>query len=282
MRLAAKNEKQGILTMLHQSRLFHDAVRVFRVQRIAKSVLTRIPLSRTLHESKLRYRLRNLESFLLADEIFKGKVYRDAFDGADVQTFVDLGCNVGFFVLYAAAQSKLGREVIGLAVDGSEEMADETRWHVEQNGLTNVRVELGAAGFPPDVHETTFYVNPSNVASSAQPTLNPNVPKKGDSVAVKVPVVHVHERWRSLHGDRRIDLLKIDVEGTECDLIRNEPALLAIADRIVIEWHKWITSLDEVGGLLRAAGFSQRVVVGEDDNAGVAVFERTRPAARAT
>lgn len=277
MRLAAKNEKQGILTRLHGSRLFHNAVRVFRVQQIAKSVLGMVPLSRTLRESNLRYRLRNLESFLLADEIFKGKVYRDAFEGADVRTFVDLGCNVGFFVLYAAAQSKLGRDVVGLAVDGSAEMADETRWHVDQNGMKHVTVDFGAAGFPAGVHETTFYVNPSNVASSAQPNLNPNVPKKGDSVAVKVPVVHVHERWRSLHGERRIDLLKIDVEGTECDLIRNEPALLAIADRIVIEWHKWITSLDEVGGLLRAAGFTQRVVVGEDDNAGVAVFDRRRP-----
>ena len=277
MRLAAKNERQGLLTRLHESRLFHNAVRWFRVQQIAKSVLGVVPLSRTLRDSRLTYRLRNLESFLLAEEIFKGKVYRDAFDGAEVRTFVDLGCNVGFFVLYAAAQSQLGREVIGLAVDGSAEMAEETRWHVARNELRNVRVDFGAAGFPADVHETTFYVNPSNVASSAQPVLNPNVPKKGDSVPVKVPVVHVHERWRSLHGDRRIDLLKIDVEGTECDLIRNEPALLAIADRIVIEWHKWVTSLDEVGGLLRAAGFSQRAVVGEDDNAGVAVFERARP-----
>jgi FkbM family methyltransferase len=180
-------------------------------------------------------------------------------------------------VLYAAAQSRRGRDVIGLAVDGSQEMADETRWHVERNQLGSVQVDFGAAGFPADVHETTFYVNPSNVASSAQPVLNPNVPKKGDSVPIKVPVVHVYERWRSLYGDRRIDLLKIDVEGTECDLIRNEPALLAHSDRIVIEWHKWITSLAEVGGLLRGAGFQQRVIVGEDDNAGVAVFERARP-----
>jgi len=276
MRLAAKNESQGLLTKLHASPLFHRAVRAFRVQKIAKSVLGIVPLSRTIRESKLKYRLRNLESFLLADEIFKGKVYRDAFEGIEVETFVDLGCNVGFFVLYAADQSKLGRDVIGLAVDGSAEMADETKWHVDRNALKQVTVDFGAAGFPADVDETTFYVNPSNVASSAQPNLNPNVPKKGDSIPITVPVVHVHDRWRSLHGDRRIDLLKIDVEGTECDLIRNEPQLLAIADRIVIEWHKWITSLDEVSGLLAKAGFSPRVVVGEDDNAGVAVFERAR------
>lgn len=276
MRLAAANETPSLLAWLHESRLFHQAVRIFRVQQIASALLKIATPTRSLGDSQLAYRLRHLESFLLADEIFKGKIYRDAFAGMAVETFVDLGCNVGYFTLYAADQSRLGRSVVGLAVDGSAEMANETRWHVDRNQLAHVTVEFGAVGFAAETHAATFYVNPSNVASSAQPHLNPNVPKKGDSVPITIPVVHVYERWRSLHGDRRIHLLKIDVEGTECDLIRNEGQLLDISDRIVIEWHKWITSYDEVHGLLRAAGFSPRVIVGEDDNAGVAVFDRDR------
>ncbi len=274
MRIAASNETRGLLAILQGSSLFHHTVRVLRLQPLAEMILGVLPLMRRTDAAGLTYRLRSLESFLLADEIFSGKVYRDAFDGADIATFVDLGCNVGYFVLYAAEHSPLGRQVIGLAVDGNRAMVDETRHHVALNCLANVQVEFGVVGFASTVDEATFYVNPSNVASSAQPILNPRIPKKGDSRPTIVPVVHVFERWQQLHGDRRIDLLKIDIEGSERAVLENEQSLLRITDRVVIEWHKWITSLDEIGGLLRAAGFVRRIVVGEDENCGVAVFSR--------
>jgi FkbM family methyltransferase len=225
----------------------------------------------------MTYRLQYLESFLLADEIFKRGIYKAAFDGLELSTFVDLGCNVGYFVCYAGSQAR--GDVIGLAVDGDASMAAETRWHVRANGLS-VTVDHGAAGFPEDVKEVTFFVNPSNVASSAQPNLNPNVPSKGQSEPVRVPAVHVYKRWRELAGDRRINLLKIDVEGTECELLRVESALLAMTDRVVIEWHKWTTSLDQVEALLERTGFKLRTLISEDDNAGVAVFDSQALATR--
>jgi FkbM family methyltransferase len=244
---------------------------------MANAVLDKAPITRTFRSAgsaNVRYRLRYLESFLLADELFKRDIYAAAFEGITVRTFIDLGCNVGFFVCCVAAASSTPSDLVGLAVDGNREMARDTEWHVKQNGLTNVHVDHGAAGFPLDVHEVTFFENPSNVASSAQPDLNPNVPNKGVSKPVKVPAVHVHKRWREIAGDRRVDLLKIDVEGSECTLLKVEKDLLAITDRIVIEWHKWTTSREEVETILREAGFDLRIVIGEDENAGVAVFDR--------
>lgn len=269
MKSVPQGESATVLSRLAGSQLFHRAVKLFRVQQIAHSVLSRVPIVRKIGSTK--YRLQYLESFLLADEIFQRGIYKAAFEDLEASTFIDLGCNVGYFVCYAGANAR-GGDVIGLAVDGDANMAAETRWHVETNRLA-VTVDHGAAGFPEDVKDVTFFVNPSNVASSAQPNLNPNVPAKGESKPVTVPAVHVYKRWRELAGDRRVNILKIDVEGTECELLRVERKLLAITDRIVIEWHKWTTSLAQVEELLAAEGFTLKTLISEDENAGVAVFD---------
>jgi FkbM family methyltransferase len=270
MKSVPQGESATVLSRLAGSPLFHRAVKLFRVQQIAHGVLSRLPITRKAGSPPTRYRLQYLESFLLADEIFKRGIYKAAFEDLETSTFIDLGCNVGYFVCYAGMHAR--GDVIGLAVDGDAKMVAETQWHVATNRLA-VTVDHGAAGFPEDVKEVTFFVNPSNVASSAQPNLNPNVPAKGESKPVTVPAVHVYKRWRELAGDRRVNILKIDVEGTECELLRVERPLLAITDRIVIEWHKWTTTLDQVEALLAAEGFTLRTLISEDENAGVAVFD---------
>ena len=187
-------------------------------------------------------------------------------------TYIDVGLNVGYFPLYIAERT--GRtDGFGLLVDGNAEMAAESRWHVERAGLQNARVLHGLVGYPKGVHEATFYVNSSNIASSAQPELNPNVPAK-ESRAIRVPAVDLLDEWRRLAGDRRIDLMKIDVEGFECELLKNCDEVLALTDRVVLEWHKWVTTQEEVESLLSNYGFERRCVIDEDSHAGVAVYDR--------
>jgi len=251
----------------------HKAIRIFKVQQIASKVLTAVPIKRRLRASGCEYRIRFLESFLIADEIFDRGIYKEAFEDLDVKTFLDLGSNVGYFPLYAAEITH-DKDLIGIAVDGNAEMARETRWHAEHNHLGKTKVMHGVVGYPADVKEATFFVNASNVASSAQPVLNPNVPAKGESQAVKVPAVNLLEEWKKIAGDKRINLLKLDVEGFECDFIKNSKDVLAITDRLVIEWHKWITTKDEVAGLLSDLGFVMRKVISEDPHCGVAIFDR--------
>jgi FkbM family methyltransferase len=267
------------ITRLAGMPIVHKVIRAFRIQQVASRALGVIPVKRSLRRSGCEYRVRFLESFLTADEIFDREIYRDAFEDLDVRTFMDLGSNVGYFSLYAAENT--GRkDLLGIAVDGNEEMARESRWHVEHNALAGTRALHGVVGFPADVTEATFFVNPSNVASSAQPVLNPNVPSKGDSVPMKVPAVNLMREWRELAGDRRLNLLKVDVEGFECELIKNCSDLIEITDRIVIEWHKWVTTHEEVDGLLVERGLQLRKIITEDQHAGVAIYDR-KPVAQA-
>jgi FkbM family methyltransferase len=251
----------------------HKAIRLFRVQQIASRALTVVPMRRKLRRTNCSYRVRFLESLLIADEIFTREIYREAFEDMDVKTFMDLGSNVGYFPLYAVEHTGR-RDLVGLVVDGNENMATESRWHVEQNNLGKVKVMHGVVGYPPGVTEATFFVNPSNVASSAQPVLNPDVPSKGESKPVTVPAVDVLAEWKKFAGDARIDLMKIDIEGFECDFIKNTTEALKLTDRVVLEWHKWVTGRDAVDELLAKQGFGLRKVISEDPHCGVAIYDR--------
>ncbi len=268
-----KSAKPTIITKLAGMPVVHRAIRTLRLQEVAKGALGLVPLRRKLKRSGCEYRVRHLESLLMADEIFSREIYREAFENKTVRTFVDLGANVGYFTLYAADCTGR-RDLVGLAVDANAACTSEVSWHVSQNGLSGTRVLTGVAGYPPGVATATFFVNPSNVASSAQPALNPDVPAKGDSKAVTVPAIDVAAEWVKISGGRRIDLLKVDVEGFECDLIRNSVELLELTDRLVLEWHKWVTSLSEVESLLNVRGFRRTTIISEDPHCGVAIFDR--------
>ena len=268
-----KSAKATFITKLAGMPIVHQAIKTLRLQQVAKAALGVVPLRRKLKNSGCEYRVRHLESLLMADEIFSRKIYSEAFEERDVKTFVDLGANVGYFTLYAAEHTGR-RDLVGLAVDANASCTSEVAWHVDHNHLSGTKVMTGVAGYPTDVMTATFYVNPSNVASSAQPELNPDVPSKGESQAVTMPAINVAAEWKKIAGDKRIDLLKVDVEGFECDLIRNSTELLSMTDRLVLEWHKWVTSLDEVEGLLKERGFDRRTIISEDPHCGVAIFDR--------
>lgn len=268
------------ISRLATSNVVHKAIRVLQLQKVARAALKIAPLQRRAKSAKVRYRIGYLEGVLMADEIFNREIYRPAFEGKPVRTFIDVGCNTGFFVCYAVTRAD-GASLTGLAVDANQEMLSELQWHLDRNGIDGVRSLYGAAGFPADQDEVTFYVNPSNVASSAQPNLDPATPSKGDSHAITVPAVHLYDEWKKHAGDARIDLLKVDIEGSEADFLANEPKLLAVTDRVVLEWHKWVNPLSTIEKLMSEAGFSLQRIIHEDSHAGVALFTNNTTAGRA-
>jgi FkbM family methyltransferase len=275
--LIPRGSKPTLISRLGGTPSVHSAIRILRLQQIASRALRFVPFRRRLRRTNCRYRVRYLESLLMADEIFERRIYREAFEGRDVRTFMDLGSNVGYFTLFAVEQTGR-RDLVGLVVDGNEAMVRESRWHLEDNRLRGMKVVHGVVGHPPGVSEATFFVNASNFVSSALPVSNAKVPSKGASVPVEVPAVDVAKEWKKLAGNARIDLMKIDIEGFECDFIKNTPAALALTDRVVLEWHKWVTGRDAIDELLGAQGFALHRVIGEDDDCGLAIYDRRQAA----
>jgi hypothetical protein len=69
-----------------------------------------------------------------------------------------------------------------------------------------------------------------------------------------VPAITLPE----LVGEERIDLLKIDIEGAECEALIGQHQCLLGVDRVFVEYHSFAgrpQRLDELLATLRTAGF---------------------------
>jgi FkbM family methyltransferase len=238
---------------LVDSRLAQKIVVLLKLQQLFNRVLGKFPLQRRHGKTGSFYRIRTMESMIVANEIFDCNIYRPAMD-PKIETLMDIGCNTGYFSLYCA--DGIGRnDIEGLAIDANPEMADETQWHVQKNGLTHLHVLTGLAGAPKTESKGTFYISGSNIASSALARPNPKMPSKGELKAIEVPAIDMASEWKARYGSKRIHLLKIDVEGYEKHLIQNCPDLLELADMVVVEIHKWIVTPEEIEAMFKQSGF---------------------------
>jgi FkbM family methyltransferase len=262
--------KPTLMSWLQLRPEFHKAIKTLKLVELASKVLSVRPLRRKLPHGST-YRVRYGESLLMADEIFHREVYKDPFEGREVKTFVDLGSNVGYFTCYAA--DRIGPGAIGLAVDANPKMAEETCWHIDHNAWSRVKGMWAVVGFPTDVAEAPFFLNPSNISGSAT-VLNPNIPAKGAQTEIKVQTVDLNRAWREHAGDLPVDVMKVDVEGFEVKVLETIPELLKRTNTVVLEWHKWITSREPVDEVLGRAGLKFVKVVTEDPHCGVAYYAR--------
>ena len=249
-------------------------VAVSGVYKLANLVLGKFPITKTLGESTIKVRIDTVAGFALAEEMLGQSGYLAALEGFQIKTFVDLGCNVGWFpCLLSAMQGD--RSILGLMVDGDPKMVESSRWHLDKNSLKNCEVLHGAAGCNEGLSEVTFHINPSNTQSSLRAFGDEHpFPVKGKVRDVTVPCIGVASEWRKRHGNGVIDCLKIDIEGAELDFLRAEMEFIAKqVRRIVCEWHEWHVSLDEITRHLEANGFRLHSIVEEDEKGGVVVFD---------
>jgi len=270
VKTVAEPLKPTLMSWLQLRPEFHRLINRLQLVEIATKLLGVRPIRRTL-PGGVRYRVRYGESLLMADEIFKRKVYQAPFAERAVRSFVDLGSNVGYFTCFAMDRCKA--DVVGLAVDANPKMAAETAYHIEQNQRPRVKGVWGVVGYPTDVEQGKFFVNPSNVSGSAT-VLNPNIPPKGAQEEIVVPTVDANKAWQAHAGDMPVDVLKVDVEGFELEVLRTVPGLLARTNHVMLEWHKWITPRAPIDELLAKAGLELAAVINEDPHCGVAHYRR--------
>jgi len=267
------DEKKSFLHFLDSLPLFHVLVRALRLRQLAGILLRLKPRVGKLPKTGARYRCRYLETILLADELFKRNVYLDALVAKPISTFVDLGCNVGLFpVLLTELTGR--RDLRGLLIDANPEMVEEAKWHASVNDLKQVIPVFGLAGAANAGQTVDFYLLPSNLGSSQFPVYEPGKPQKGAWKKVTVPCVDVETLWVKQFGDVRCDILKIDIEGSEKTFLKTDERFLRRVDAIILEWHKWIISREEVERVLTAQGFQLVEVLEELGQTGIAWYRR--------
>jgi FkbM family methyltransferase len=255
------------------SKYVRTVIKILRLHLLGNWWLRHFPIVRTLPGSGIRYRARRLDSLALAVEMFESDTVYSASDlPANIRTFADLGCNVGYFTCWLCDHLK-HQQVKGLMVDANAEAVEDARWQVTANNLSDVHVLHGLVGTGRKDGEATFYLHAANVSSSAVPSVAA-LRQAFTWTQVQVPCLSVEENWQSLIGDAPCDLLKVDIEGSEMDFFRAEPAFLRRVQTIVVEWHKWQVSFADMEKFLAGQSFTLKSVVREDPKYGTAVFSR--------
>ncbi|AMV18174.1 Methyltransferase domain protein [Planctomyces sp. SH-PL14] len=243
---------------------------------LGNGVLRMAGVVRQVPQSRWKYRVRFVDTPVLADGIFRDGEYRLLAGDADrIRTFIDLGCNVGLFPLYLSS-IKSRDELTGILVDANSRVVAEARENMRLNGLSDrISVIHGLAGAAGEgegeVRE--FWIAQNSLSSTAHPEL---LTSRVGLSTEKVAVVDVLKEFRKACGDdARVDLLKLDIEGCEIEFLKTNRPLLDLCERVILEFHKPQVTLADAESALGPGGFR---LVGVHDDAGrpwgVAYFRR--------
>ena len=261
-----------LISSLSRSAALRRVVRGLRLHKLGNAWLRRFPKLARLPGGGVTWRATRLESIPLAYEMFeRGNLYDAALLPKDFTTFADLGCNVGYFTCWLAHLAQ-GRKLKGLMFDANPDAVEEARWHAQANGMNEVFGVHGILGESSPTGAVDFYLYESNICSTSQLPDLEKMGLKGKWTKISVPIVSLEAEWRKHFGDTRCHLLKVDIEGSEMSFLKAEQSFLALADSVLIEWHKWRVSLDEVTSFLAARGFAYVKTLEENENMGTSFF----------
>lgn len=173
------------------------------------------------------------DPIFLYREIFADKIYTDPhfYSPQSNHTVVDLGANIGFFAIHLEALAP------GISVHCFEP-AESTRKTLEQNVKTN-HLEPHIHIYPYGVFDknTTLELQAAELTGHRSVFASEFTSKQGpekieclrlDSALNKASVTHV-------------DLLKVDVEGSEIEIFEGAPKdVWKQIDRVILEYHDLI------------------------------------------
>jgi FkbM family methyltransferase len=252
------------------SRAVREVLKVFQVHLLVDWLLRIFP--RMGNFGGFAYPVRSLESLIVEKEIFKTGIYDGVFDLFGVETFVDLGCNRGFFSIWLA--SKAGNPPAGLLVEANPSLIPEVESLLARNNFRKMRVLNGAAGAGMEGGEVEILIPPTDVGAGLKATTAKSL--AGDKCElVRVPALSVGDAWRkSFSVGERCGILKIDIEGAEGRFFEEEGDFLNIVDRLVVEVHEASVSLDEIRNRILMNGFVIRKESKEDSETALVFAER--------
>jgi FkbM family methyltransferase len=241
-------------------RLAHEAAYSSGARRRIARLLARPSYGRTFsHQVQsprgrfpltIRFSPDDLASFR---EIFWGRAYEAAI--TEASTLVDIGANTGMATCFFSTQYELTRI---LAVEANEALASTLRANT-RSVPSDVEIEMIAIS---DVDGVTEFAVHENHRHSG-------IGIEGKSVR-RVPT----RTLRTLldeHGLLDVDILKLDVEGAEHRILRQDPGILSRVRCLVMETHLGRAARDQLAQLVQAQGFDVRVDRGAEVDAVTAV-----------
>jgi len=176
--------------------------------------------------SRLKIPIESRDALSGVQEIFIDRVYHPYLEGlSNVKSWVDVGCNVGYFSLWL--HDSLGKgDHKALLLDANPLSCKMAQKLVLLNALQNsFRVENKVIG--PDGAEVSFFARGTCTGNSIFRDQDPK--KRGSTVR--------SSSLQSIAGTDSYDLIKIDIEGGEKFLFENESERVLQFRLGLAEWH---------------------------------------------
>lgn len=162
------------------------------------------------------------------EEIFKARIYKPYLEDKKDPVVLDIGGNIGLFSLYAA---KYAKQVY--TVEPDPELVELINQQIVFNETKNVKVIQKAiyiedSPFP-------FYRNPNRTMNSLHQAV-----AHSDFPPITVQAVTLETLFKE-EGIEHVDLMKLDIEGTEIEVL-SSLGFKKVADKVdvvVTERHNW-------------------------------------------
>ena len=161
-------------------------------------------------------------------------------------------------------------------MDANEAQVDLARKNVAINRWTEVHVMCGLVGSAHSSEDKSeFFLAPTSLGSSQFAYQETESGHPLDWKRIVVPILRVGPTWTELFGpETRCGCLKIDIEGSEMNFLRGESGFLPRVDAILLEWHIWATTCDEVVRFLAEHDFRLDHTIEDEPRHGLLFFQK--------
>jgi FkbM family methyltransferase len=267
--------REGLSRRLEKSAFVQSVAHRLRARERINTALARHPIRRLLPQSGVKYQIENFETLAVERAYFGNPVYSAILTSFLPATFIDLGCNAGIFPCLLAHLAH-GRPPRGLCVDANLAQIQLAQKTVRLNGWSEVEPRHGLVGSKEPAAQAEFFLHPTSLGSSQFAYQDSESGRPPDWKRVMVPTLNVADTWTQLFGPAlRCDCLKIDIEGSEMNVLRQEASFLSRVESILLEWHIWATTRREIEDFLAGHGFRLVRVVEETPRHGVLFLRRS-------
>jgi FkbM family methyltransferase len=210
-----------------------------------KNFLSLIPFPyRTPNGFKVKCRKRY--EIKMLDGVFQNDCYLLKKITFPVKTVIDLGANIGTFSLACADRFPLITKII--AVEAAGKTFGRLKENISDNSLKAKITPLHAA-ITNHIGKVTFYRAKAHYGSSL---ISGKVYKCQEQEEVDATTL---DQLMKDHALTEVDILKVDVEGSEVEMLKNGLNVLAVTKFIMIETHENYSHFDQVKEILDPLGF---------------------------
>ncbi|MGH0030063.1 MAG: FkbM family methyltransferase [Myxococcota bacterium] len=152
-------------------------------------------------------------------------------------TFVDVGANVGYYTLLAA--QSVGPEGRVVAFEPDPESADLLERNVRLNGFDHVVIERKAVSNAPG--SIRLYLAPENKGDH-------RIYDDGERESIEVEAVTLDDYFAEPGGGhRRVDFVKVDVQGADLAVLEGMSELIEANDGLLLSIEYWPFGLQGFG-----------------------------------